>query len=560
MSWDATPQMPWEAPSQHDDMQMNQPLQPSHVQMPWGTMPQTQALPWGLLPFAHVPFDLDGSAPDDVSWPMPGDQLAHDNQQFPAQPCSCGYTVAHFGDTRPEWSSLDVGHHSVTNPYRPRYGEVGLESMPAEPEPLLLLLNSSVQFPPEASHQYTTNSISPGYAETCVEDTEPEKLTSDEGDEGAAQPSTQSSPDLVGASLTNRQKKRAYLRNGTKSAVQLFFENGRPESAEKGWPYAVMDENRPLLVVYYPEDDEEDSDDENEYNLDWEELHRSPTWSRNAGARILISPKAQDVNINPYNALWRRYQRWINFPEEGHPNPAKILAVAGNPKQNGCSVSYHDALCCLLVSRTDDHIIFRNRSNRTFSCTQLGKGGMYAVPPSGETSLHVGLWALAVDGETLLELEVLERIPFLIAEPSVSKRAAPTEEGQSKKRRELDEQATHNELSELQPGQIIRVDGTYRLKLLKTMRDHADSCSWLGEYSDALGTKFVAVEVIKTKGNSPAEAADSFQRAVSIHSALNEHVSANYHKDPIKLDANTRPKAGYSETSWRRHSLQYLTL
>lgn len=182
-----------------------------------------------------------------------------------------------------------------------------------------------------------------------------------------------------------------------------------------------------------------------------------------------------------------------------------------------------DAFCCFFVTHTDDYVIFRKHSDREISFTQLDKAGSHAIPSGGETSLHAGRWALAVDGEPFLELEVLKRIPVLIAQSSVSKRAALAEESQSNKRRQLDEQAARNELSELQPGETMRVDGSYRLKLLNAIRDHADSCAWLGEYSDALGTKYVVVKVIKSNGNNPDEAANLFQCAVDIHSTLNKH-------------------------------------
>lgn len=241
------------------------------------------------------------------------------------EPCP----AAHFEVTRPEWSSFDAGHCSVTNPYPPLYGEVGLEDTQAPSLPI----NGSESFPPEASNQYTMKPYSPGNTEPHVEETQSERPFSAEGDQSATQPSTQSSPEFVGASFDNRPLETPSLNDGNKSAIQLFFENGRPESAEKGWPYTKIDhDSRPLLVVYYPEEFEDDLDDDDEYSLDWEELHRSPTWSRIAGASILISPKTKHVNINPYNHFSRRHQRWINVPEEGHPNPAKVLVVAWSPK------------------------------------------------------------------------------------------------------------------------------------------------------------------------------------------------------------------------------------
>ncbi|KAI1111307.1 kinase-like domain-containing protein [Nemania sp. NC0429] len=519
MPWETAPKMPWETPSQPNEMEGNPPLQPGQMQPPWEGIPEAYTDPLDVPP---INFNMGNSAPGHFSWGIPEEQPALDIPNYPAQTGYSGYLGAPFEDPGRPWPSFDTGHHPVTNsgPY------LYEESRPENRQVELPLPNISEQFGPEASGQGITKPHSLAYSEACVENTQPETLSSDEGNENALQLSTQSTPDSEEGSCDSGQQENPSPGEGNKSSLQLLMEGRRPESAEKGWPYAVFDEDhRTILVVYDPEDlEESDEDDNNEaYRLDWGELHKSPIWSGIAGARILMSPKARDVNIIPYDGFSRRYQRWINVPKEGQSNPARVLAVAPSPKQIGCTVGRNDVYCCFFVNHQDDHVIFRNLSDRELSLTQLSIGDSSSIPQLGETLLHAGLWALSIGSESVLELEVLKRKPFLIAPSSVSKRAAPTEERQRKRRRQLDEQAVHNERSELQAEDTICVDGTYRLRLLNTISDHVDSCAWLGEYSDAIGTKSVLVKVIKSKGCSTAEAAKFFQRAVSVYSALNEH-------------------------------------
>ncbi|RYC65399.1 hypothetical protein CHU98_g809 [Xylaria longipes] len=221
---------------------------------------------------------------------------------------------------------------------------------------------------------------------------------------------------------------------------------------------------------------------------DWDKLHLQPVLSHNFSARILMRPKIQGIHISSYQTNMD-FGQW---------------------------------------ARLD------------------GENSHYVIP-NGKAILGVGIWALATDSEAFMEIEVLKRKTWRIAQTLSSKREAPADKDSSKRLRLSSAQEAaparntvlarnspavpgNNALVQLQRGEVIfvGVSKIYWLKRLDTIYEQQNSTVWRAEsnkHNNWLNGEKIVVKVIKPDsfGGDVIRCAQAWKNECETHAVLSGH-------------------------------------
>ncbi|KAI0530427.1 kinase-like domain-containing protein [Xylaria digitata] len=277
--------------------------------------------------------------------------------------------------------------------------------------------------------------------------------------------------------------------------------------------------------------------------LDWNKLNVPPLLNRLRDARIVFYPRTRGVYISPYGGT-EPLNNWAKVDMEDHP-PARVLIVAPNTEQIGCTVVHNDATCHLFFDPANDPIIFDNASSHPFFVTRRGAGIEWQVPASDTFNLRVGIWSVATRGRLLMEVRVLERMEWSNISRLSTKRATSTDENSAKKIKLSDLRtavrprptpsagalktvSSDNALAQLEKGMSIRIgshENGYWLTHLGTIYENQSTVVWRAQHSGFPGGDIV-VKIIKAVGSNGEciiRATKHWQREMTIHSSLPSH-------------------------------------
>ncbi|TRX92175.1 hypothetical protein FHL15_007042 [Xylaria flabelliformis] len=280
---------------------------------------------------------------------------------------------------------------------------------------------------------------------------------------------------------------------------------------------------------------------------DWDKLCLQPILSHNFSARILMRPKIKGIHIGSYKTNMD-FGEWARVKVEGQPDRVEVLVVEPNHVHIGCVILHNDTRCQLFFDPGHDHLCFRNDCSTPLSTRQLDGENSYHVIPNGTATLGVGVWALATDSETFMEIEVLKRKTWRITQTLSSKRGAPTDEEESSKKlritssqgvapvrdNELERSPQsgvgNNALAELQRGEVIfvGVGKMYWLKRLDTIYEQPNSTVWRAEsnkHNSRLNGEKIVVKVIKPDsfGGDAIKCAEAWKNECETHAVLGNH-------------------------------------
>ncbi|KAI8945744.1 kinase-like domain-containing protein [Xylaria longipes] len=279
---------------------------------------------------------------------------------------------------------------------------------------------------------------------------------------------------------------------------------------------------------------------------DWDKLHLQPVLSHNFSARILMRPKIQGIHISSYQTNMD-FGQWARVKMEGQPDRVSVLVVEPDHIQIGCVISHNDTRCNLFFDPGHDHLCFCNDSPTPLWTKQLDGENSHYVIPNGKAILGVGIWALATDSEAFMEIEVLKRKTWRIAQTLSSKREAPADKDSSKRLRLSSAQEAaparntvlarnspavpgNNALVRLQRGEVIfvGVSKIYWLKRLDTIYEQQNSTVWRAEsnkHNNWLNGEKIVVKVIKPDsfGGDVIRCAQAWKNECETHAVLSGH-------------------------------------
>ncbi|KAI3331299.1 kinase-like domain-containing protein [Ustulina deusta] len=270
--------------------------------------------------------------------------------------------------------------------------------------------------------------------------------------------------------------------------------------------------------------------------LDWSKLNQDPKPSQLEGARVLLYPKVKGFHVTPYNGT-RQFGPWVDVKMDRKPGSARVLVIAPGSEEIGCTTRYLDAFCCFFFDPANDSVVFSNHSLRPFSAGKFGREMVYPVLPSEAVSLSVGIWDLTFDGESLVEVQVLNRENWLTTHSSPVKRVASTDENPSKRIRVSDDRVArltksppvvpnNNALAKLEKGMKILVGSPeqgYWLTHLGTIFENEQSAIWRANHSSD-PIRDIVVKVVKTIGREKKSVVRAAKRCVheyTIHASFN---------------------------------------
>ncbi|KAF2966376.1 hypothetical protein GQX73_g7175 [Xylaria multiplex] len=270
------------------------------------------------------------------------------------------------------------------------------------------------------------------------------------------------------------------------------------------------------------------------------------------GARLENQPaitldwnRAAGVYISPYGGN-KPLDHWVKVAMEDC-EPARVLIVAPNAEQIGCTVVHNDTMCHFFFNPANDNIVFDNVSSRPFFATRLGAETDWKVQANNTFDLCVGVWSLVTRGRPLMEVQVLKRTQWSNTSCLSAKRAATMDEKSVKRVRLSDSRtavqtrltgpagnprtvSSENALAQLEKGMTIRIgshENGYWLKHLGTIYENRNTVVWRAQHSE-FPNGDIAVKIIKAYGDDGKrviDAAKRWQREMTLHSSLPSHVS-----------------------------------
>ncbi|KAI0183476.1 kinase-like domain-containing protein [Xylaria flabelliformis] len=280
---------------------------------------------------------------------------------------------------------------------------------------------------------------------------------------------------------------------------------------------------------------------------DWSKLCLQRVLSHHFSARILMRPKIKGIHIDSYKTNMD-FGHWARVKVEGQPDRVEVLVVEPNHVHIGCVILHNDTRCQLFFDPGHDHLCFRNDCSTPLTTRQLDGENSYHVIPNGTATLGVGVWALATDSETFMEIEVLKRKTWRITQTLSSKRGAPTDEEETSKRlrttsshgiapvpgtgleRRPQSGSGSNALTELQRGEVIfvGVSKMYWLKRLDTIYEQPNSTVWRAEsnkYNTGLNGERIVVKVLKPDsfGGDVIKCAEAWKNECETHAVVGDH-------------------------------------
>ncbi|CDM26526.1 hypothetical protein CBS147339_6301 [Penicillium roqueforti] len=278
-------------------------------------------------------------------------------------------------------------------------------------------------------------------------------------------------------------------------------------------------------------------------DLDFSMLRLDSITSNEPTARIILYPRVIELDISPYKGAGR-YDNWVEVqlgdcPEKSES--ARVLVVAPNAEQVGCTVTHHDMRFHLYLDPGEDRLILHNACPFETLDVRLDKESM-KVLPRDPAFLYKGSCAIEINGITLVEFQILPRTSWEIIAKTATKRPAPGSDFPPSKRvksrestyraiepsRGMQGVSAGNALVKLAKGDTMFVgagDEGYRLTRCRTIVEQANSSVWQAEHSGMPG-KLMVVKVIKTTGRNERDAiraAESWIHESAIHSSLKSH-------------------------------------
>ncbi|TGJ76435.1 hypothetical protein E0Z10_g10871 [Xylaria hypoxylon] len=280
--------------------------------------------------------------------------------------------------------------------------------------------------------------------------------------------------------------------------------------------------------------------------LDWNKLSILSLPDMLETARVIIHPKIGGVFFTPYGGT-DSFNQWIEVTTDDHLEPARVLVVAPKKQQIGCTVTHLDICFHIFFGAVHHPVAFFNQSGHTISIARLRQSRSHKLLPRQHITVPVGHWTITAKGQHLFEIKILKRVDQPTTSRQPIKRATPTDETSSKRRKIscLQEAMTSrfttqdipplavpkdNALVELEEGMSIHVGSAeegYRLTHLGTIYENEQSSVWRAQHSGFPGRE-VVVKVIKVKGSnskSIIHAAMSWMSEVAIHSSMDSHTA-----------------------------------
>ncbi|KAI3195601.1 hypothetical protein CBS147311_7906 [Penicillium roqueforti] len=349
---------------------------------------------------------------------------------------------------------------------------------------------------------------------------------------------------LVSAMPLNSQSKQVLSQTGrSKEHRQVYEIESEDEVATLPCTVSNPNSEEPNRISSPPVVEAGEAGEKQPMSLDFSKLRLDSVKSEDPTARILLYPRASGLEVSSYGGSGG-YDNWVEV-ETGDSSEGtesvKVLVVAPNAKQLGCTITHDDVIFHLYFDPAQDRLILRNGCLHAILGRRLNEDSV-KVQPSEIAAFHIGCWAIDIEDRTLIEFEFLPRTQWMISARLATKRAAPISSAAPAKRVKLGEstyRATEpscslqavsagNALVKLGEGDTMYIgaDGKgYRLTRNNAIADQPNSSVWQAKHSDMPG-KVIVVKVIKatsTSVNHALRAVESWIRESAIHSSLESH-------------------------------------